>query len=169
MKKVLILIRHAKAHDLEFGQKDFERFLMAEGVKDASLIGRYFLKKDIPVDRIVASPAERAASTAQMIAEQMRYDLQSIDYNENIYDASIRNLLNIVNEFSEDWDSVMLVGHNPAISYIAENLSGEALDNMVSAGVVVLSFENLQWQEISQHTGKIQDTFSPDKIREFYK
>jgi len=169
MKKVLILIRHAKAHDLESGQKDSERYLMAEGVKDASLIGRFFLKKDIPVDRIVASPAERASSTAQMIAEQMRYELHSIDYNENIYDASIRNLLNIVNDFSEDWDSVMLIGHNPAISYIAEYLSGEALDDMVSAGVVVLNFENMQWQEISQQTGNVQDTFSPDKIRDFYK
>ena len=169
MKKVLILVRHAKTKPAENGQKDFDRQLMAEGVKDASLIGRHFFKNSLEVNRMVSSPAERAANTAQLLAEQMRYDLSSIDYDESIYEASVRNLLNVVNNFAPEWQTAMLIGHNPAVSYIAEYLSGDNVNDMVSAGVVILEFDDLEWNEITQGSGTIVDSFLPDQIRELYK
>jgi phosphohistidine phosphatase len=169
MKKILILVRHAKTKPAENGQKDFERELMAEGVKDASLIGRHFFKKNIEADKIVSSPAIRAANTAQLLAEQMRYDLSSIDYDETIYEASVRNLLNVINNFLSDWQTTLLVGHNPAISYLAEYLSGDGIDDIVSCGVVKIEFDGLQWNEISQGSGKVDEILLPDQIRELYK
>lgn len=169
MKKILILVRHAKTKPAENGQKDFDRELMAEGVKDASLVGRHFFKKNLEADRIVSSPAKRAANTAELLAEQMRYDLSSIDYDETIYEASVRNLLNVVNNFSTEWQTALLIGHNPAISYIAEYLSGDGVDNIVSCGVVVIEFDDLPWNEISQGSGKVVEILLPDQIRELYK
>ncbi|MFW5759883.1 MAG: SixA phosphatase family protein [Cyclobacteriaceae bacterium] len=169
MKKLLILVRHAKTKPAENGQKDFDRELMAEGVKDVSLIGRHFFKKNLEVDKIIASPAQRAANTAQLLAEQMRFDLSSIVYDETIYDASVRNLLNVINGISPDCQTAMLVGHNPAISYIAEYLSGNDVDDIVSAGVVIIEFARLEWSEISQGSGKLIETVLPDEIRAIYK
>lgn len=169
MKKKLILVRHAKTKPAENGQKDFDRELMAEGIKNASLIGKHFFKSSLELDRIISSPAERAANTAQLLAEQMRYELAAIEYDENIYEASVRNLLNIINNFNTDWQTTMLVGHNPAISYIAEYLTGDGVDNVVSSGVVIIEFDNMEWNEISQGSGQLVEILLPDEIREKYK
>ena len=52
MFKNLLLIRHAKAFDNEPGQRDFDRELTPDGVKDASKIGKYLLEQNIKADLI---------------------------------------------------------------------------------------------------------------------
>ena len=60
---------------------------------------------------------------------------------EKIYDASVRELLEILNEIEESAKSVLLIGHNPTMSFFAEYLTGRGFAGMEPCGLVTISFE----------------------------
>lgn len=154
MKK-LFLLRHARTEDKQPGQKDIERELTAVGLQNATRMGMNFKKKQIQFDIIICSPAERAKTTALLIAEQIKYDTSRIHFNEDIYEASARTLLQVVNKFKDDWNQVLLVGHNPSISYLAEFFTKQDIGDMTSCGVVEIHFDSNQWVETSEGTGEL--------------
>ncbi len=71
--KTIILVRHAKSSWDDFSLKDEERPLTDRGKKNAPEMARRLLKKDIPIDAILSSPAKRARSTAEYFAKE--YDI----------------------------------------------------------------------------------------------
>ncbi|MGK7392356.1 MAG: SixA phosphatase family protein [Candidatus Cyclobacteriaceae bacterium M2_1C_046] len=154
MKK-LFLLRHARTEDKQSGQKDIERELTAVGLQNATRMGMNFKKKQIQFDIIICSPAERAKTTALLIAEQIKYDTSRIHYNEEIYEASARTLLQVVNQLKDEWKQVLLVGHNPSISYLAEYITQQNIGDIITCGVVEISLEIEHWSEISEGTGEL--------------
>lgn len=153
MVKNLFLVRHAEATQNTAGVKDIERELTAKGYRDAPRIGRYFSENQIFPDMILCSSAVRAQSTAELMAEQLKYETNRIDYSEELYNASVRSLLAAINDADDAWNTLIVVGHNPAISYLSEYLSGEAIGSMDTAGYVRIEFEINSWQEVSQDSG----------------
>jgi len=164
MVKNLILIRHAEATEGSAGLKDIERQLTAKGYSDAPRIGRHLFDNQVVPDLILSSTAQRARATADLLAEQLRYALNQIKYLEELYNASVRSLLAAVSQTHDSLQTVLLVGHNPAISYLSEYLSGEEIGNMVPASYVHLSFELDAWQEVSQDTGRLILYQPPESI-----
>src|SRR4051794_29220568 len=120
MTKNLILLRHAKSDWSDPGQKDFDRDLNSRGRLDAPRMGKKLCEMDVKPDLIIASPALRARLTAEFVSEQLRYDVDKIDFREEIYEASLRSLLNVINGLDDTYNKVMIVGHNPTFTYIAE-------------------------------------------------
>ena len=123
--KSLYIIRHARALEKQYDQKDIDRELDPIGLQNSSRMGRYFYKEDILPDAILSSTASRAASCASLIAEQINFDTNRIQTVEEIYDAPVRVLLQKVNEIPDENNSVFLVGHNPGVSYLAEYITVE--------------------------------------------
>ena len=154
MVKNLILVRHAEATEGGAGVKDIERELTAKGHRDAPRIGRYFYENQILPDMILSSSAQRARSTAELMAEQLKYELNQISYVDELYNASVRTLLSTINQGDDAWSILVLVGHNPAISYLSEYLSGEPIGSMDPASYVQIEFEADSWQEVSQNSGR---------------
>ena len=154
MKK-LFLLRHARTQDKQPGQKDIERILSAIGLQNATRMGMNFKKKQIQFDIIICSPAERTKTTALLIAEQIKYDTSKIHFNEEIYEASARTLLQVVLQLKDEWNQVLLVGHNPSISYLAEHLTHNEIGNITPCGVVEIKFDIEQWADISEGTGEM--------------
>ncbi len=164
MKRHLILVRHAQSRPAEPGQRDIERELTDSGLRDASRLGRYlYVKKAIP-DKILTSHALRATQTAQYIAEQLRLEYAQVKETEDLYEASVRTLLGTIAGLDPSIYSVLIIGHNPAISHLCEHLSEEELGSMSSGSMIRLSFANLNWDELSKGTGIIIDNKSPDQI-----
>lgn len=152
--KILYLLRHARTHEKQSGQTDFERELSAVGLQNSTRMGINFLNKNITFDMIVSSPAERAQKTASLIAEQLKFDTAKIHFNDIIYEASVRNLLQLVNNFKEEWRCALLIGHNPAISYLTEYICESSVGDITTCGVVKIQFQKLKWSEISEKSGK---------------
>jgi phosphohistidine phosphatase len=153
MVRDLILVRHAEAVDGMTGVKDIERELTSKGYRDAPRIGRYLYEQGFFPDMMLSSTAQRARATAELLAEQLKYELDHIGFHEDLYNASVRTLLNIVNEGKSNWNKMILVGHNPAISYLSEYLTGGDTGNMVPAAFVHLQFELDDWAQVSAQTG----------------
>lgn len=155
MVKSLILVRHAQAEPYSPVIKDEERELTATGVADASRMGKHLLSLQVVPDLIIASPAFRTSTTAQLLAEQLGYDLPNIQTESTLYESSMRNLIGVVNQLSEKHLQVMIVSHNPTLTYLAEYLTHAEIGTLPTCGAVNIQFENLSWQQVSGNTGKL--------------
>lgn len=161
MGKTLILIRHGKSDWSNNGEKDFDRPLNSRGNMDAPRMGGKLKDMGIVPDLIVSSPSLRTTMTTEYICEQIRYPLENVDFQEDIYEASVRTLLKVVNELDEKYQTVIIVGHNPGFSYLAEYLSGTIIGNVPTCGMVELTFELDTWAAVSQNTAALKSFIYP--------
>jgi phosphohistidine phosphatase len=156
MAKNLFLVRHAKSDWSVSGQKDFERQLNGRGLNDAPKMGRKLYEMGMKPDLIISSPAVRARLTAELIAEQLKYDTDKIVFNEEIYEASVRSLLKVINSIDDKNQTVIIVGHNPTFTYIAESLTKREIGNIPTCGAVQIEFNLNSWKEVSEGTGTMK-------------
>ncbi len=156
MKK-LLLIRHAKAgkHD----RNDFDRPLTEKGVHDAALIAEKLKKAELLPEYIVASPALRTKTTANIFAKTL--GIKNGSENKFIYDAGTAQLLETINQLPEEYSFIALVGHNPGISQLLYELTGEVHD-MSPADSALIGFDFDEWEMVQSDTGQLAWYGSPD-------
>ena len=165
MTKTLYLVRHAKAS--ESVSPDLLRPLVPNGMIDAARMGKHLASKMQGIDLILTSNAERTQMTAQVFCEQLGIDNHKVTVLESLYESSPKHYLEVVNGLSEDLDSVMIVGHNPSISYFAEFLTHEEIGSMPTCSVIGMTFEDLKWAGVSKKSGHMTFYDSPDGIMGF--
>ena len=161
--KQLFLIRHAKSDWSKPGQDDFDRPLNDRGKKAAPEMGQRLKKMHILPDEIYSSPAKRAITTARKIADEINFDKSKITEIGAIYEATVKDLLKIVNHFPEEKEIIFIVGHNPGMTDFANYLSDAGIENIPTCGIVHIIFPELQWKEISLNTGEMLDFDYPKK------
>ena len=110
-----MLIRHAKAAD---GPVDADRPLTERGRRHAAAIGSWLTQAELVPDRVVVSPARRAAQTWKRAATGLVAGPQPV-VDERIYDNTVEALLEVLRETPEDVRTVAVVGHNPSIGELA--------------------------------------------------
>lgn len=162
MDKHLFLVRHAQAETSSHVQKDFDRLLTSTGFAEALKMGERLVRQQVKPSLIVTSPADRCAATAQLLAERLQLKTEDIVPQPDLYEASVRSLMNVINGLEEDKNVVLLVGHNPAISYLAEFLTHTEIGSMPTCAVVHVVFENLAWAQVSGQTGTLAFFDYPD-------
>ena len=163
MIRTLFLVRHSRAAESSEGEKDFDRELTSKGKMDARHLGKYLFTNFGNPNVILSSEANRAHETAELISEQLKFDTEKITLHSEMYEASIRILLEVVNSLNSEFESALLVGHNPSISYLCEYLTKSDFNHISTGGVVVLEFKDLAWKEVSEATGDLKVTFHPDE------
>lgn len=164
MKKKLYILRHARAEEYSDDRQDAHRKLDSIGLQNATRMGIYLNSRKVDFDMIISSPAIRAVSTASLIAEQIKYDTNTIHKNDEIYEASVRTLLRLVNQLKEEWHSVLIVGHNPSATFLAEYITKSEIGDLTTCGIVHIEFEDLLWNEISEGTGRLISYDYPDSL-----
>jgi phosphohistidine phosphatase len=162
MTKTLYLVRHAQASDSV--SPDLIRPLVANGMIDAARMGRHLASKMQGIDLILTSNAERTQMTAQVFCEQLGIDNEAVRVEEALYESSPKHYLDAINGVSENIDSVMIVGHNPSVSFLAEFLTHEEIGSMPTCAVIGMTFADLTWAEVSKKTGHMIFYDSPDGI-----
>jgi phosphohistidine phosphatase len=161
--KTLHLIRHAKAEQADYSKKDFYRALTTSGMMDAARMARNLAETKPQIDLIICSPAERTTRTAEIFADQLKFDSEKVVYFEELFDGRLQEYLKVINEIGADKNEVILVGHNPNISYMAEYLTGNDIGDVPTSGIVSIVFENLNWAEISKKSGQLVSFVSPNQ------
>ncbi|MCK9204968.1 MAG: histidine phosphatase family protein [Bacteroidales bacterium] len=155
--KTLYLVRHAKASWDESGLSDFDRPLLPKGIKKTNRIVGFLQKRNTQVDLIISSPAVRALETAKIIAAGLDYPSIRIRTEQKIFNGYHDRILDIIYDTRNDIQSLMIVGHNPAITLVANLFLHPGIEIMPTTGVVCLSFNIDTWAEIP----------STEAIREF--
>lgn len=158
MQKNLFLVRHATAEEGSMVFRDFERELTSRGIMEAARVGNYLSSKNIIFDNIIASPSFRTLKTAELIAERLKIDVDLINKSENLYGSGPRGYLSVLNEIPENAENVILVGHNPDISFFAEYLCKEDMGGGMEKGTCIqLSFTDLKWAELTNKMAKFEN------------
>jgi phosphohistidine phosphatase SixA len=117
----LYLVRHAKA---EAGQDDFQRALTKGGRRVAEDVAGAVKRAGVSAQRIEHSPLVRARQTAEIFAVEL--DAPLAECNDLRPDQTVE----LVRErlMSEPAQSLMLVGHNPFMEWLAATLLAEAAE-----------------------------------------
>ncbi len=160
MKKLLI-VRHAKSDWADASLGDFNRPLNARGLRDSvEMAQRITMHKLIPT-KLVSSPAVRALTTCQLMAENWEIDVKDIVLEAKIYEANLTNLLEIINGLDDTDDYVALFGHNNAITDFSLYLTDADLFNIPTCGVALIEFPFDSWKMVSKDTGDLLMYDSP--------
>jgi phosphohistidine phosphatase len=147
--KTLFLIRHAKASRDDPRLADRDRPLNERGLHDAPAMGKRLAKHKLDGALLVSSPALRALSTAQLIAEQLGRARKSIVIDERVYAASVTQLLAVIHGLDDAHDDALLFGHNPEFSELAARLAGKAVD-MPTCAVARFRFDVASWADVGR-------------------
>ena len=146
--KTLYLMRHAKASWEEPGVSDTDRPLVQKGLKKTNTIVDFLLKRETSIDLMISSPAVRAYETAKIVAAGLNYPINKIKTDRKIYDGYYDRILDIIYGTSNDLNSVMIFGHNPTITNLANLFLHPGMENMSTSCVVCLSFDTDKWESI---------------------
>jgi len=141
----LIIMRHAKSDWSSPEGADFDRPLARRGRKDAPHMGAWLRKKGLIPDKVVSSPARRARETAGLVAAELKYDEQRIVWEDRIYDATVEDLLAVIEDAAIGVSCLMLIGHNPGLDDLLEHLSRDRPEYqdgklLTTASVAVLNY-----------------------------
>src|SRR5215203_123207 len=124
--KTLFVLRQAKSSWDNPDWADFERPLNSNGLDAARFIGTLIYDRRLEPQTIISSPAKRAKQTAVLVKELAGIS-KSVIVDERIYEASPLTLFNLIREFDEKWESVLIVGHNPGFENLVRLLTGETV------------------------------------------
>lgn len=118
-------------------------------------MGQRLAAQSISPDLLLASPAKRAFTTAKSIAKALNYPIEMIQTDEDIYHAGVGDLLSVIQKVSDQNRTLMLFGHNPGFTDLANDLAGELIANVPTAGVVAIEFQVDQWRNVAPGQGKM--------------
>ena len=163
MMKTLYLVRHAKSSWKYPNLDDFERPLNKRGRKNAPFMGKILKKLKVAPDLIISSPANRAATTARIIAAKINYPIENIRYSETIYEFSESALIQVVKHIDDDVIKAMLVGHNPALNGLANFIGDRPISNIPTAGTYCLDLNIASWTQIRENCGEFKFFEFPKK------
>jgi phosphohistidine phosphatase len=150
--KTIYLLRHAKADKSLIN--DVGRDLSGKGRRQAESIGQWMLESGIMPGWIISSSAKRTKSTAKICSGQIGYQ-KSIRFEDSLYDAGSGTYLDIIAALNNKYDSVMMVGHNPAISAMVTILTGVHLD-MSPCMLVCIETDLDEWSSVKDANGTLK-------------
>jgi phosphohistidine phosphatase len=164
--KQLLLVRHAKSGWENPELKDFDRPLNERGKQNAPEMGKRLSEKKWSVDLIISSPAKRALKTARLLAKEINYATDDIDLNHAIYEASIDDLIEVLHQQSDTAKSIVMVGHNPGISYFLGFLAGEFMMDFPTCGMAYLELNITSWKQLKMACAKVIELDYPKRIQQ---
>lgn len=156
--KRLSLLRHAKAERESPDGSDFGRPLNERGRGDATRIGEEMRRLGLRFDLVLASPARRVAETVEQAGE-----LAPI-FELRIYEASSRQLHDLVRSTDGDVESLLMVGHNPGFEQLAAQLTANGIVDFPTAALAEIELPADQWSDVEMGSGRLTRFVTPKQL-----
>ena len=161
--KTLLLLRHAKASKQDPSQRDFDRPLNESGLADAELIGKFMRKMKLEPDLIISSPAVRARQTAEVVLKSADLEVE-LRFDDRIYEASVRTLLEVISQIDDSVNALLLVGHNPGFEELVGLLTN-ARGDMPTASLACIELGADHWNAVQAEAGQSKWLVSPKDLK----
>lgn len=162
--KNLILIRHAKS-SWNAPLLDKDRPLAKRGMQDAHLMSTNIDAHLPKTFTMLSSTAKRASETAIIFAQNISCPLESIIFKDELYTFDDRQLENIVKSCNNDYDNVILFGHNDAITNFVNKFGNVFIENVPTSGFVSINFDSSDWKSIGK--GETQKVIFPRDLKKY--
>jgi phosphohistidine phosphatase len=166
LMKTLLLMRHAKSSWKDSHIPDHDRPLNRRGKHDAPLMGKLLRDQKMNLDLIISSTALRAETTANLIAKAVKYKVEII-LDRSIYNAEPTNLLTILSNCSDEYNSILLVGHNPTVEETVQMLANSAEITMATCAIAHLTLSIDAWTELKEkktYGSKLENFWTPKEL-----
>ena len=163
MERKLFIIRHGKSSWDHQGLDDIDRPLAERGILNAEEMAKRLAQKGLIPELLISSPASRALNTALIMARFWMLKPSALQIHEPLYDAYISNIEKVVSGTPSKVQSVAIFGHNPSWTAYANEFLSSPLDNLPTAGVVVVTLESDKWNRIGRHQVKAIHVDYPKK------
>lgn len=161
--KELLVLRHAKSSWNDLSLRDFDRPLNKRGKMDAPRMGKLLAEQDLVPDLIITSAAVRARLTAEAVAETSGYDAEIFETSE-LYMAMPEDYIAVLNHVQDSNTLVMVVGHNPGIEDLIEDLTGEWY-RMPTAALAHIQLDIDSWQSLdAESEGELVNNWYPKEL-----
>jgi phosphohistidine phosphatase len=165
--KRLFLLRHAKSSWDDPGLDDRDRPLAPRGRRASELIAGHLRREGIAPSLVLCSSARRTRQTLERVIPAL--DASDVSIEDGLYGASSGGLLERLREVPEDLESVMLVGHQPAIQELALDLAGDGAElarvraKFPTAALATLLFAG-EWSELAPGSAELVAYVKPKEL-----
>jgi phosphohistidine phosphatase len=132
--RTLLLLRHAKS-DYPEGVADHDRPLAPRGVREAGLAGDWLRAHAPAVGAVLCSTAARTRETLA----RTRIDAP-VQFSDRLYDATPGAVIEEINNVDPDVETLLVIGHEPAMSQVALGLATEEGSNPTAAEGISTKF-----------------------------
>ena len=154
----ITLFRHAKAENPRTDLADIDRTLAPRGRRNAGEMGRFIFENGFLPDLVIVSPATRTRQTYELASECWP-DVPSIIV-DSIYEASATSLLLAIEQHASEYENVMLIGHNPGLvvlmnNLVSEDYSGQNMSYFPTSCVADIGFEARSIRDINPEQGRL--------------
>jgi phosphohistidine phosphatase len=167
----LSLMRHAKSSWSDARLKDFDRPLSDRGEKAAPRMGAFMARHGLAPDLILCSPAARARQTLDLVLPHFKA-APAVVYEDALYLASPRSMLKRIHKVAAKVRHTMVIGHNPGLQALAQDLAGsgapedlEALaEKLPTAGLAVIVLNVRNWAKVGRSGGRLELFTAPKRL-----
>ena len=160
--KQLIILRHSKTEKIN-PAGDQERELTKPGRRWATEAGREIHEAAGMPDLLVTSNAVRALQTGDLAAAAMKFSGERHVVPE-VYGATEDELVQVIQAFSDEYSSIVLVGHNPGMEELANSFPGKREHgHLPTAGWVVVEMTSSAWKDAKAGGGTVIAFGTPSK------
>ena len=161
--KTLLILRHAKSSWKDASLSDHDRPLNKRGKRDAPRMGALIRDEGLVPDLILSSTARRAKATAQAAAEACGYEDQVV-LTPELYHAGPESYLMALYSLPDHYERVMVVGHNPGVEELLEDLCG-ATERMPTAALAQVALPIGAWSELQlEGEGQLVNLWLPKAL-----
>jgi phosphohistidine phosphatase len=150
MERKLFIIRHGKSSWDHEGLEDIDRPLATRGIRNAGEMAERLLAKNLVPQLILSSPASRALNTALIMSKSWNLSAENLQIHAPLYMAYLSEIEQLIAGVSAEIRSLAIFGHNPSFTAYANSLLELPLDNLPTAGVVILTLESENWDGIGR-------------------
>jgi phosphohistidine phosphatase len=162
-KRRLTLLRHGEAQALDSSPEDFERTLTRRGNIEAHEIAERIVHHNLIPDLILVSPAERAWSTAEIVAAACELDAKQVQCARELYLATPEATWRLLTRRDPALRHILICGHNPGLSQLASRLGPlPERRNLPTAGLATAVWLNAQWDTMEPETASSSELYDPE-------
>lgn len=150
--KDLYIVRHGKAVSDYFRISDIDRPLKEKGIVDSINMANRLLSKNIIPEKVISSSAVRAFHSASIYCKTFEISIEKIQIVDNFYLSGTSTFLEEISNTNNDIKSLIIFGHNPGFTDLANYFLSNSIDNIPTSGIVGIRFNTNTWSKISQET-----------------
>jgi len=120
--------------------------LNRRGRNDAPEMATRLHQRQLIVDEVLCSSAQRTRETAALLQKIMGFDESVIRFEGQIYEASVQDLLQVIGTSTAN--ALLLIGHNPGLELLCQTVAPGAVTSMPTCAVASFSFPAGDWAEL---------------------
>jgi phosphohistidine phosphatase len=175
--KTIYLLRHAKSDWGDAALSDHDRQLNERGRDAAPRMGAYMKAHRYKPDLVLCSTARRTRETFDLVKGDLGRGV-SVEYEEGLYLAEPRHLMQRLRLVDDAVTAVMFIGHNPGIAQFAIELSGSPKDaaeekvhrsmreKFSTCALAVIESPAKSWSDVRAGGGALKDFMRPKDLKD---